>query len=78
MLLAMLIDREAFEIDVPAWAKLWFHWTWYVDRRLHAELLYTVFHDTELDCNDARHLDSAAEANLTIALCIKSAAHIEK
>lgn len=49
VLLAMLVDREALEVDVAAWTELGFDGTRNVDGRLHVQLLHALLHDGELD-----------------------------
>lgn len=68
MLLAILIDREPFEVDVPPWSELRFYRTGYVDWRFHGELFHAVFHDAELYGDDAWHLDSATEGYFAVTL----------
>lgn len=64
----MLIDRESFEINVPAWTELRLNWSRDVDGTLHIQLLDASFHNRELDSNDTRHLDRTTERDLTITL----------
>lgn len=68
MLLAMLVDREALEVDVPAGAELGLHGPGDVDGRLEAQVRHAVFDHLEVDGDDARHFDGAAEADLPVSL----------
>jgi hypothetical protein len=68
VLLAMLVHTEALKVDVPPRAKLRLNRSRDIDGRLHGELLHPALHHRELDRNHARHLNSATERNLTIAL----------
>jgi hypothetical protein len=68
MLLAILIHTEALKVNIPAGAKLRLHRTRDINRRFHRELLHATLHDGEIDRNHTRHLNSATERNLAIAL----------
>jgi hypothetical protein len=68
MLLPMLIDREALEVNVPARPKLRFDRARNVDGRLHVQLLHAAFHDAELERNASCHFDRAAEGDFSITL----------
>lgn len=68
MLFAVLINAEAFKVDVPIRAKLCFDWARDEDRRLHVELLLTAFHDGEANGDDAGDLLSSTERDLAVAL----------
>lgn len=61
MLLAVLINGEPFERQIPAGPELGFHRAGVEDGRLHPHLRHPVFDDCEIECYDARHLDGAAE-----------------
>lgn len=77
MLLPILIDTEPLEIDISSRPKLRLHWPRDVNWRLHPQLCHAALHDGEFDGNDARHLDGAAERNLTISLAEMQIAHRE-
>ena len=68
MLLAVLVDAEAFKIDVAAGAELRLDGTRDVDRTLHGQMCHTAFHNGELDGDDTSHFDGAAERDFAIAL----------
>lgn len=70
VLLAMLVDREALKVDVPARAKLRLHGPGQVDGRLEAQISHAVLDHLEVYRNDAGHLDGAAEGDLAVALCV--------
>jgi hypothetical protein len=65
MLLAMLVDRKALKVDIPARTELRLNWAWDIDGRLHAQLFHAILHDAEFDGDDACHLDSATETDFT-------------
>lgn len=68
VLLAMLVNTEALKVDVSTRTELRLDRTGNVDRALEAEILHTVLHDGELERDLARHLDGAAERDLTVTL----------
>jgi hypothetical protein len=68
MLFACLVYAEPFKVDIPAWPKLGLYRAGDVDGRLHPELRHAVLHDGKLECDDAGHLNGAAETNLAITL----------
>jgi hypothetical protein len=68
VLFPVFIHTEALEVNIPSRTKLRFDGAWDVDWTLHIELLHAAFHDAELDCYDACHLDCAAEGYLAVAL----------
>lgn len=71
VLLAVLVDTEALEVDHPAGAKLRLHGARDVDGGFaadHAEFALAVLDDVEFDGDDPRDLDGAAEGDFTIAL----------
>ena len=68
MLLAVLVHAEALEIDVPSRAELRLDRPRDVDRRLHGKLLHAALHHGEVDRDDTRHLNRAAERDLAVAL----------
>lgn len=68
MLLAMLINTEALEIDVSSRTELRLDWTRDIDGRLHAQLRDTALHHSELDSDNTSHLNRATERNLAVTL----------
>lgn len=64
----MLIHAEALEVDHPAGTKLRLNRARDVDWTLEAQLSQAVLDDRELDGDDARHLNGAAERDLSVAL----------
>jgi hypothetical protein len=68
MLFAMFIDREAFEVDVPAGPELWLNRARNIDGRLQTQIRHAVFDDFEVDGYDARHFNSAAKGDFAIPL----------
>lgn len=68
MLLAVLVDGEPFECQIPAGAELGFNRAGVEDGRLHPHLRHPVFDHCELDRDDTRHLDGAAEGDFPVAL----------
>lgn len=68
MLLPMLIDAEALEVDIPPRCKLWFHRPGDVDGALETQVLQAVLEDLKVDGDDARHLYRATEGYLAVAL----------
>lgn len=67
MLLAVLINTDAFEVQVPARSEVRL-----VDARnkqwsLHAEFLDTALDDVELERDSPSHLDGAAEGDFAVA-----------
>ncbi len=68
MLLAVLVDAEAFEGEVATGAELRLHGALLEDGRFHAEVGHAVFHDAEFQADDAGHFDGAAEGDLAVAL----------
>lgn len=64
----MLVHTEALKVDIPPGAELRLNRTGNVNRRLHGELLHPALHNRKLDRNHTRHLNSATERNLAIAL----------
>ena len=75
MLLALLVDRDAFEDQIVFVVRR--------DRRrleyriLDAVFRYAVLDDVDLDMQPARHLDRAAEGDLAVALAEMQVAHRE-
>merc|ERR1712014_397370 len=63
VLLAVLVDAEAFKVNVSAGTELRLNRTGNVNGTLHVPL-----HDREFDRDDACHLNGTAERDLTIAL----------
>jgi hypothetical protein len=72
VLLAMLINAEAFKVNVPARTELRFNRTRNENGRFAAELGLAVLDNIEFQCDDAGHLNGTAEGNLAIALCRQS------
>lgn len=68
VLLAVLVDREALEGEIPAWTEVWLHGTGEVHGGLEAHLRHAVLDHGELDRDDARHLDGTAEGDLAVSL----------
>ncbi len=68
MLLAVLIDREALEVDVSPGTELGLHGSGDVDGGLETQFRHPVLHNLEVDGDDAGHLNGTAEADLSIAL----------
>lgn len=68
MLLSVLVDAEAFEVDVSSWAKLWLDRAGLEDRGLHAQRLHAVLHYGELYGDDACHLNRTAKRDLAVSL----------
>jgi hypothetical protein len=68
MLLAMLIHTKPLKVNIPSRTKLRFHRSRNVDGALHIQLLDPALHDAELERDDARHFNRAAETNLAITL----------
>jgi hypothetical protein len=77
MLLPVLVHREPLKIYIPPWSELRFHRPWDVDWGLHVQLLDASLHYRELERDHARHLDSAAERDLAIALREMQITHAE-
>ena len=73
VLLAALVDRDAFEDQVLLIARR--HVAGLEDRVLHAVLLAAVLDDIDADVNPAGHLDGAAEGDFSIALGEVQVAH---
>lgn len=70
VLLAMLIHREAFEVDVPPRSELRLDRSRDVDGALHVELLDATLHHRELDGDHTRHLNGATERDLTVTWAV--------
>lgn len=68
MLLAVLIDAEALEVNVTTRTELRLDRPRNVDGRLHGKLLHPALHHGEVDGDYTRHLNRATERNLAIAL----------
>lgn len=68
VLLAVLVDGESLESEVPAGAELGLDGTGEEDGGFHAHLGHAVFDDGELECDDAGHLDGTAEGDLAVSL----------
>lgn len=71
MLLAVLVDAEAFEGEVATGPELRLHGARVEDGRFHAEIGHAAFHDAEFQGDDAGHFDGAAEGYFAVALCIR-------
>lgn len=61
MLLAVLINRKPFKVNVSAGAKLRLDGARLIDRRLEPEIRHAVLDDLELDSYNSGHFDGAAE-----------------
>ena len=61
MLLALLVDAESFEGQVPAGAIVRFHGPGEEEWGLQVQLLDPLLHQAEFDRDDPGHLDGAAE-----------------
>ena len=73
MLIAILVDGKAFEVDHAAGRELRLHGTGDVDRGAavdHAELGLPVFDHGELDGDDTGDFNGAAEGDFAVALYI--------
>lgn len=57
MLLAVLVDAEAFKVDVSARSKLRLYGSGDEDWRFETEFAEAVFDDGEFYCDDAGHFD---------------------
>jgi len=68
MLLALLIHRETLKVYHSSGSKLRLYRTGNVNGRLHSKLLHSVLHDAELERDDARHLNRAAETDFSVSL----------
>lgn len=77
MLLPVLVDTEPLKVDIPAGAELRLHGARDVDWALHAQLRQPVLEHLEVDGDDARHLDGAAEADLAVSLAEVQVTHAE-
>lgn len=71
VLLAVLVDAEAFKVDVAARSELRLDGAGAVDGRLDLQRVGVGagFQQREFDCDDAGHLDGAAEGDFAVALC---------
>jgi hypothetical protein len=68
MLLAVLIDREAFKGEISARAVMWFNRPREVKRGLHAQVCYAIFHDFEVDSDHSGHFNGTAKRDFAVAL----------
>lgn len=68
VLLAVLVDAEAFKVNVPTGAELRLDGTRDVDGGFQAQVGHAVLHDLEVDGNDPRHLDSTTKGDFAVAL----------
>jgi len=68
VLLAVLINREAFEVEHSTWSKLGLDWTGYKDWRFttdHTQLCLTTLDDLEVNGNNTCYFNSSTERDLT-------------
>ena len=68
MLLALMINAETLESQVPPRPIMRLDRSGQENRTLHAQVLHPVLHHRELQRDNASNLDSAAERNLPITL----------
>ena len=68
MLLAVLVNAETFERQVPPRTIVILHGTGKEDRRHHAQVPHAVLHYGELQRDHSRHLDRSAERDFAVAL----------
>lgn len=76
ILLAILIDAEALEVDVSTWTKFWFYWPWDENWEL-AHSLHSFFDQTEFKGDCSCYFNRSTEGYLTISLCGRELASIE-
>jgi hypothetical protein len=57
----MLIDGESLKSEITAGAIVGFNRSRKIERRFHPEISHAIFHDLEVNGDDAGHFNSATE-----------------